>query len=882
MEIAVLKSKLNIIEVAQHLGILLNRQSKALCPFHEDKNPSLQFSKEKQICTCFSSRCDAGTMDVIALTEKKLNISTYEAIQYLSQLAGEIPQIKISTPIRNMSEDLSKIAVLTKIFTYFKNAVSNSQPAKDYISKTRSLLINKLEVGYNSGQFHHRENKHLIESAVKYGLLKPLEHKGGHPQTPAYNVWGKNCIIFPLKNKQGQVVSLYGRSIYDNKDQRHFYLTGREGLYPGYPKATTRTLILTESIIDAASIEIKDMEILALYGTNGLTQEHTEALQSLKELKEIIFILNGDEPGKSATDKHSKALHELLSHIKITKVELPEGEDVNSLKQSHEPGIINHLLENRQLLFSVEKGNTLAIPEPSNKLNTKNPYKIEYHSETANYYIMGGIKKDLDSLKVTLVIEHPVNGRKSRNKPDLYEDKQVEKISREASEKLDLRSDHVESDLNILTDLLEEYRDNELTSLHTPAAKEQYRIENEKQCLDFLSKPNLINKLNELIGKAGVVGEENNRIFLLGIAASYKTSTPLHALVQGSSGSGKTHLMIKISELLPPEDVITLTRVTESSFYNYGETELKNKLICLEDLDGLKEEALMAFRELQSRGQLTSSTSGKDDNGNIKSFIRTVKGPIASMSCTTKGEVYEDNMSRSFLVAVDETKEQTKKIIQYQNLKASGQIDTDKEKQVMGFIRNCMRLIKPYEVINPYAHRIQLPEEAHKIRRLNDLYQSYVKQITLLNQYHREKDEKGRLIAEKEDLSIAGEIMFDSIMLKIDELDGALRLFYEKLKEYVKAKGGSTYLQYSFGRKEIRDVLRISRTQQHRFFGDLLHMEYIVYMGGSQHNGHRYRILEWDDVKKQRARIKQYLQGQLNQLEVFQPVPTFLEHSTKK
>ena len=112
----------------------------------------------------------------------------------------------------------------------------------------------------------------------------------------------------------------------------------------------------------------------------------------------------------------------------------------------------------------------------------------------------------------------------------------------------------------------------------------------------------------------------------------------LHALVQGSTGSGKTHLIIKISELMPPEDTITLTRITESSLYNYGEYELQNKLIILEDLDGLKEEAFLAFRELQSRGILASSTSIKNEEGNIRSAIRTVRGPITSLSATTHGE----------------------------------------------------------------------------------------------------------------------------------------------------------------------------------------------------------------------------------------------------
>ena len=265
-------------------------------------------------------------------------------------------------------------------------------------------------------------------------------------------------------------------------------------------------------------------------------------------------------------------------------------------------------------------------------------------------------------------------------------------------------------------------------------------------CESFLSAPDLLSRFNELIGQAGVVGEERNRLFLFVIATSYKMPDTLHALIQGSSGSGKTHLLIKVSALIPDEDVKRFTRVTDSSFYNYGAYELQNKLICLEDFDGMREEAQLAFRELQSRELLSSSTSGKDEQGNIRAYERVVYGPIASLCCTTRGQVYEDNMSRCFLIAVDETREQTDRIITHQNRKASGKLPQDQAAQVTGFIQHCLRLLKPYQVVNPFADQVSLPPEAHKIRRLNDLYQSFVRQITLLNQYRRKQDSTGRLM----------------------------------------------------------------------------------------------------------------------------------------
>ncbi|MFN5073472.1 MAG: hypothetical protein ACK5EY_15015 [Cyclobacteriaceae bacterium] len=467
-------------------------------------------------------------------------------------------------------------------------------------------------------------------------------------------------------------------------------------------------------------------------------------------------------------------------------------------------------------------------------------------------------------MRVSLDIEHPQNNRKSRSKVDLYEDKQVERIAREAAEKLQLRADLIQLDLEVFTELLEQHR--ESTYAKAPVDNEnKISLQFAKPALEFLSKPNLIKRWNDLIGKAGVIGEENSRIFLMAIAITHKMREPLHALIQGSSGSGKTHLMAKVYNFIPQQDKKNFTRVTEGSLYNYGMYDLQNKLICIEDLDGMKEEAQFAFRELQSKGMIISSTSTKDDNGNISAQEKTVYGPIASMSCTTKGEIYEDNMSRCFIIAVDESQEQSKKVIYYQNQKASGQIDEVKEKQCTEFIQTMVTLLKSYDVVNPYADKVHLPEEAHKIRRLNGLYQAFVKAITLMHQYQRKKDSRGRLISEKEDLQIAAEILFESILLKVDELDGSLRQFYEQLKAYIKTKGND---HYEFGQREVRQVLHVSKTQLHRYLHDLEQLEYIRQSGGYANRGFNYKVLYWDNVQVMRSKVKRHLQGQLDQLEL--------------
>jgi hypothetical protein len=121
---------------------------------------------------------------------------------------------------------------------------------------------------------------------------------------------------------------------------------------------------------------------------------------------------------------------------------------------------------------------------------------------------------------------------------------------------------------------------------------------------------------------------------------------------------------------------------------------------------------------------------------------------------------------------------------------------------------------------------------------------------------------QGRLITDKEDVKTAIEIMFDSILLKVDELDGSLRDFYEKLKKYVLIKGRD----YEFEQREIRQQFRISKTQMHRNISNLTELEYIAKTYVSLRNTFHYKIRYWDNMEALRNRIKKDLNTQLEKL----------------
>ena len=426
MEIAEIKSKLTLSQVLHHYGLKPDKNLRLNCPFHDDRTPSLQVYYKTHTCYCFSTNCrtHGKAIDVIDFVMHKEDCSKHEAILKAKALINGEKTATIGAAPK--TETGQRIRLLTNMFTYFKNAVHNSKPAKEYLEK-RGLDFTETEVGYNSGQFHHgtRKDENLIASCLKYGLLLDLKTKAS-TGNPAYRPFGKWGVVFALRNMQHQITGLYFRSILDDKKQRHFYLKDRGGLYPCYPNLATKKLILTESIIDAATLleqpEIaKNYAVLALFGTNGLTGEHQKAIRNLSELEEIIFFLNGDAAGIKAVEKYAPMLKGEYPKLKITNVQVPENEDVNSLLQGHSSEILLHLIKSRKefnFLFSSENpnGNQLKIKEDlqlkekektgqPNGLDTNNPYSLKYTGKEAKYQIKGFKIKQLDSLKITLQIQ---------------------------------------------------------------------------------------------------------------------------------------------------------------------------------------------------------------------------------------------------------------------------------------------------------------------------------------------------------------------------------------------------------------------------------------------------------------------------------------------
>lgn len=495
------------------------------------------------------------------------------------------------------------------------------------------------------------------------------------------------------------------------------------------------------------------------------------------------------------------------------------------------------------------------------KINTTNPEAITYTTEELGYTILGGIRLEgLDRLRVTIKIEvlnrkfqHYLNNPDIaalaiRQNLDLYSITQVEKLARLIADRLEVGVTAVSKDLSDITSELESYRLQQIESKQ----QEQNKIirpltaAEKEAAITFLKKKNLLQATNELIGRSGIVGEELNRLIMWLIYTSRKTAKPLHIISMGSSGTGKSHLQEKVGELIPEEDKIEITALTENAFYYFDKAALGHKLILIEDLDGIWK-ALYPLRELQSKQRISKTITIKDKNGMTKTIHLKVYGPVCIAGCTTKESIYEDNANRCFLIYLDESNEQDERIMDYQRKISAGKINTSDENQAKQLLQNVQSVLQPITVINPYAELLKIPTQVFKKRRTNAHYLAFIEVITFFKQYEREQqvdESTGEIFIETtiEDIEEANELLKQILLRKSDELNGATRNYFEELKQHLLKSN-----QSSFTSTSIRNQLRIPISSVKRYHVSLMDAGLIKKIESRNTKAYHYEIIAQEE-----------------------------------
>ena len=307
-----------------------------VCPFHDDKNPSMSVSREKQIFNCFS--CHTGG-NVINFIMKYDHLDYKEALKYLGDKAGvDTGNIKIAR--KNTKYDKLYEAYNLSL-KYFQNNLNSSvaKKAKEYLAKRGidETIIKEFEVGLS---LEVRDDLTKLLMSKGYDLVTLNRIGLSNDDHDIYN----DRIMFPLYDTYGRVVGFSGR-IYKDIDQAKYVNTKETEIFKKgellyhYHIAKeecreAKSVIIMEGFMDvirASSIGVKNT--VALMGT-ALTKEQIDLIKRLS--KNIILCLDGDSPGQNAMLKIGDMLLNEGLEVKVIVLPDPDDPDTYILKKGKE------------------------------------------------------------------------------------------------------------------------------------------------------------------------------------------------------------------------------------------------------------------------------------------------------------------------------------------------------------------------------------------------------------------------------------------------------------------------------------------------------------------------------------------------------------------
>lgn len=330
-----IRSKTDIVDIIGERIPLVARGKNffGVCPFHDDSNPSMCVSREKQIYTCFS--CHA-TGNVYTFLMNYEHIDFREALRYLGEKVG----VNVSSV--NIVKKTTKFDYLYEAYNfavkYFQNNLSASvgKEARAYLSKRgiNEEAIKEFEIGLS---LESRDDLTKLLVSKKYEL-STLNRIG--LSSDDHDIYDDR-IMFPLYDVSGQVVGFSGR-IYKDVDQNKYLNTKETDIFKKgemlyhYHIAREecrlkKSVIVMEGFMDVIRASIVGVKnTVALMGT-ALTNNQFNLIKRLSN--NIILCLDGDDPGVKAM--LSIGEHLLDEGVEVKVVVLPDNDDPDSFILKH-------------------------------------------------------------------------------------------------------------------------------------------------------------------------------------------------------------------------------------------------------------------------------------------------------------------------------------------------------------------------------------------------------------------------------------------------------------------------------------------------------------------------------------------------------------------
>jgi len=468
-------------------------------------------------------------------------------------------------------------------------------------------------------------------------------------------------------------------------------------------------------------------------------------------------------------------------------------------------------------------------------------------------YRVAGLEKTLgtDALKVALRLRQ--GDRFHLDSIDLCRDAERRRFIERAAEETGLLPDLLTRDVARLLLAVEQAQAELAKPAEVATPPVTLSPEEREQALAWLCEPNLIARLREAFHQAGIIGEETNTLVAYLAGVSRKLEKPLAIIIQSASAAGKTTLMDAVLSFFPEEERVKYSAMTGQSLYYLGETNLKHKILAVVEEAGA-ERASYALKLLQSEGELTIASTGKDPTtGKMVTQEYHVEGPVMIFLTTTAIDLDEELQNRCLTLAVDESAAQTGRIhrVQRERRTLAGLLAHEQRKDLLTQLRNAQRLLSPLAVVNPFAPALTFATARTRNRRDHEKYLTLIDSIALLHQHQRQRGQhlvNGRVVEFVEvtldDIALANQLAPEVLGRSLDELPPQTRRLLAFIRE-VLAHGHQRGAKNAriFTRKELRERCGWSLTQVRVHLERLVELEYLAVRHGRLGSQFVYEVL---------------------------------------
>ncbi len=343
-----IRTSVNIVDV---IGSYINLDKKGknyfgICPFHEDHNPSLSVSEEKQIYTCFV--CGA-TGNVFSFVKDYENISFLEAVEKIADNNG----IKLTHKLNYIKRYNTEYEIYNLAVKFYKNNLKSKDgiKAKEYL-KSRNIddnIINDFEIGVSFSD--NNLSKLLLSKKYDEKMLTDIGLCGKSKEL--FDIF-RNRIMFPIHNSNGEPIGFSGRiyngeadSKYVNTRETYIFKKG-ETLF-NYHRAVIEAkkmkyIVICEGQMDAIRIYSSGVKnVVATMGT-ALTKEHVHLIKKLNV--RVVLNMDSDKAGINAALTNGEILKSNGIDVSVIKLDGAKDPDEYILKYGIDSykDVINHAI----------------------------------------------------------------------------------------------------------------------------------------------------------------------------------------------------------------------------------------------------------------------------------------------------------------------------------------------------------------------------------------------------------------------------------------------------------------------------------------------------------------------------------------------------------